>query len=127
MNTTHVQALGDLLAEKGLLTRTTSLPNSALEPVWVCGADCDSRTVRPGHIFVCKGAAFRPAYLLSALEAEAVAYLCDEEHAAELEAVAPGIPALIGFVLGVAAIVAYDRLVAKRWGVRYVVTAFAED
>jgi UDP-N-acetylmuramoyl-L-alanyl-D-glutamate--2,6-diaminopimelate ligase len=32
---------------------------------------------------------------LSALEAGAVAYLCDEGHAAELEAVAPGIPALV--------------------------------
>ena len=42
-------------------------------------------------------------------------------------AIAPGIPALIGFVLGVAVIVAYDRLVAKRRGVHYVVTAFAED
>ena len=41
--------------------------------------------------------------------------------------VRPGIPALIGFVLGVAAFVAYDRLVAKRRGVRYVVTAFAGE
>ena len=41
--------------------------------------------------------------------------------------VSPGILAFVGFALGVAAIIAYDRLIAKRRGVRYVVTAFAED
>ena len=38
----------------------------------------------------------------------------------------PGLLAGAGFALGVAAIVAYDRLIAKRRGVRYEVTAFAE-
>lgn len=41
-------------------------------------------------------------------------------------AVSPGLLACAGFALGVAGIVAYDRLVAKRRGVSYVVTAFAE-
>ncbi len=49
----------------------------------------------PGHVFVCKGAAFKPEFLKSALEAGAVAYLCAESHAAELEAIAPTVPALI--------------------------------
>ena len=39
----------------------------------------------------------------------------------------PGIPACAGFALGVAVIVAYDRFIARRRGVTYVVTAFAEQ
>ena len=46
------------------------------DPV-ITGAACDSRAVRAGDIFVCKGAAFRPAFLSSAREAGAVAYLAD--------------------------------------------------
>ena len=38
-----------------------------------------------------------------------------------------GVLAGAGFALGVAAIVAYDRLIARRRGVTYVVTAFAEN
>ena len=60
----------------------------------VTGAACDSRAVRPGDIFVCKGAAFRPAFLASAAEAGAVAYLCDAEKHAELAAAVPALPAL---------------------------------
>ena len=63
--------------------------------VTVSGTSCDSRTVRPGDLFVCKGAAFKPAFLAGALERGAVAYLCDETHAAELSSVAPGMPALV--------------------------------
>ena len=67
----------------------------ATSSVTVAGTSCDSRTTRPGDLFVCKGAAFKPAFLASALEKGAVAYLCDEAHAAELSAVAPGTPALV--------------------------------
>lgn len=63
--------------------------------VVVTGTSCDSRTTQPGDLFVCKGAAFRPAFLTGALERGAVAYLCDEARAAELAAVAPGTPALV--------------------------------
>ena len=77
MDTTTLQALGALLAEKGLLTSTTCLP---AQPLAVCGADCDSRVVEPGHVFVCKGARFDPAYLTSALEAGAVGYLGSDIH-----------------------------------------------
>ena len=42
-------------------------------------------------------------------------------------AVSPGGLACAGFALGVVGFVAYDRLVAKRRGVSYVVTAFAEN
>ena len=42
-------------------------------------------------------------------------------------AVSPGLLACAGFLLGVAGIVAYDRLVARKRGVTYVVTAYAEQ
>lgn len=61
----------------------------------VTGAACDSRCVRPGNVFFCKGRAFKPAYLGSALEAGAVAYVCDEQHAPELAEAAPETPAIV--------------------------------
>ena len=55
----------------------------------------DSREVSPGNLFVCKGAAFRPAFLADAVRRGAVAYLCeDDERAEELAAQAPGVPRL---------------------------------
>ena len=65
------------------------------DAVFVTGASCDSRSVRPGDLFVCKGAAFRPAFLESALAAGAAAYLCDAAHADELASHARGVPALV--------------------------------
>ena len=61
----------------------------------VAGTSCDSRTVAPGDLFVCKGAAFKPEFLAKALDAGAVAYLCDRAHADELATIAPQAPALI--------------------------------
>ena len=63
--------------------------------VVVTGTSCDSRTTRPGDLFVCKGAAFKPAFLAGALGSGAAAYLCDQNHATELAAVAPDSPALV--------------------------------
>ncbi|HJB55222.1 MAG TPA: UDP-N-acetylmuramyl peptide synthase, partial [Candidatus Olsenella avistercoris] len=94
MNTTTLASLAALLDEQGLLAGTHNLTAEA-GATPVTGADCDSRVARAGHVFVCKGAAFRPAYLTSALELGAVAYLCDEAHAAELAETAPAAPALI--------------------------------
>ena len=67
----------------------------AADGVAVTGTSCDSRTVRPGDLFVCKGAAFKPEFLAGALEKGAVAYLCDEAHADALAEVAPDTPALV--------------------------------
>ena len=53
----------------------------------------DSREVTPGSLFVCKGTHFSPAYLASAVEAGAVAYLCQQTLAEELQAVAPNVAA----------------------------------
>lgn len=94
MNTTLKQLAG-LLQSEGLLASTAKLPNSFEEHVYVTGADCDSRMVEPGHLFICKGAAFKPDFLISALAAGAVGYLCDESLAATLATVAPHTPALV--------------------------------
>lgn len=60
----------------------------------VAGTACDSRAVRAGDLFVCKGAAFRPAFLTSARQAGAVAYLADADKLGELASAEPGLPAL---------------------------------
>ena len=41
----------------------------------ITGLSCDSRTVSPGTLFVCKGAAFKPEYLAAAIEKGAAAYV----------------------------------------------------
>lgn len=87
-------SLVDLLRKEDLLAGTLNLTAEA-GATPVSGADCDSRVPCAGHVFICKGRAFRPAYLASALEKGAVAYLCDEERAEELAASAPGVPALV--------------------------------
>ncbi|MDO4798622.1 MAG: UDP-N-acetylmuramoyl-L-alanyl-D-glutamate--2,6-diaminopimelate ligase [Coriobacteriales bacterium] len=89
--TTSMQALAELLAQKNLLARA-DLPAT---PIAVCGADCDSRVVEPGHLFVCKGAHFNARYLQAALEAGACGYVCDESLAPQLAEAAPGVPALV--------------------------------
>ena len=86
--------LAQLLRTHGLLSEKTTLSPAASE-LPICGADCDSRVMEPGHLFVCKGASFKPAYLAGAREKGAQAYLCDEGHADELAACEPSLPALI--------------------------------
>lgn len=92
MNTT-VLNIAELLKTHGLLTAGTQLFGK--EKQVITGADCDSRVVKAHHLFICKGLAFRTAYLTSALKKGAAAYLCDESHATELAAIAPGVPALV--------------------------------
>lgn len=90
---TTLQSLVDLLRGEGLLVSVDNL--DATKPIAVSGVDCDSRVASPGHVFVCKGAAFKPAYLLSAIEKGAVAYLCDEKLAPTLAEACPDVPALV--------------------------------
>lgn len=110
MNTT-LSALMNLLRAEGLLVDETSSHahastnhDTVVPPVTnaygreacpISGADCDSRVVLPGHLFICKGSAFRSEYLRSALDAGAVAYLCDASHAAALATIAPGVPRIV--------------------------------
>lgn len=96
MNTIAASSLAELLASHGLLDHTVNLVQDvpAHDPQ-VSGADSDSRFVQPDHLFVCKGAAFKPAYLTSALQKGAVAYLCDATHVDELTSIARGVPAIV--------------------------------
>lgn len=96
MNTT-MNKLARLLQQEGLLASTTNLPTSPNEDIAVSGADCDSRVIEPGHLFVCKGAAFKPAFLDAALEAGAVGYLCDESLAPTLAVAAPNASSLVTY------------------------------
>ena len=61
----------DLLAREGLVS---SVANDQEDPVIGFATD-DSREVGPQTLFVCKGRAFKREYLVSAVEAGAVAYL----------------------------------------------------
>ena len=80
-----------LLDARGALARGIE----AARDVRVTGAACDSRFVREGDLFFCKGRAFKPAYLASAAERGAVAYACEPDAAPALAKVAPGLPAML--------------------------------
>jgi UDP-N-acetylmuramoyl-L-alanyl-D-glutamate--2,6-diaminopimelate ligase len=95
MDTTSLQALAAHLAARDLLVRTSNVPSTDEAPLTVSGTDCDSRVVAPGHLFVCKGVRFDPAYLTMALAAGACGYLCDEVLADRLDVIAPTTPALV--------------------------------
>lgn len=66
----------------------------------------DSREARPGTLFACKGAAFKREYLLSALEAGAVAYLSETDYGVEAPCL---LVSDIRRALGVAADLAYGH------------------
>lgn len=85
-------SLAQLLEQEELLVSPVA---AASENTPITGAACDSRHVSEGYLFICKGVAFKPAYLQGALESGAVAYLCAEDKAAELAEVAAGAPALV--------------------------------
>ena len=89
--TTTLLELCSMLEENGILEQGID----AVADVPVTGAACDSRCVAAGNVFFCKGRAFRPAYLASALEAGAVAYVCEPALAQELTATAPDTPAIV--------------------------------
>lgn len=93
MNTLTLMRAQDILAEQGILVRCERFDEACAHTI-LTGIACDSRAVRPGNLFVCKGAAFKADYLVSAIKAGAVAYLCDEAPAPALEA-ATEVPALI--------------------------------
>lgn len=93
MKNITLRDIAQTLAGAGVLDEPAA-PN-VVAALPVTGTACDSRAVVAGDLFVCKGAAFRPEFLAKALEAGAVAYLCDREHADGLAAIAPGVPALV--------------------------------
>ena len=68
--------LGDyyqLLLKNGLLADAAPLPADLTREVRL--VSCDSQTVVPGTLFICKGAAFKPQYLLDAAEKGAFVYV----------------------------------------------------
>ena len=95
METIDLSTLATLLEDEGVLAHTINLDDPVARSTVVTGADCDSRVVEPGHLFICKGRAFREAFLASALQAGAVAYLADTELAPMLEKAHPTRPALV--------------------------------
>ncbi|WP_304214857.1 Mur ligase family protein, partial [Parafannyhessea umbonata] len=111
MDTMTLARIAQLLSTQGLLERVSNMDDASAQ-TRVTGADCDSRFAAPNHLFVCKGAAFKPAYLASALESGCVGYLCDDAHANELAAVAPDAPQLVASDLRRAMAVAS----AAAWG-----------
>lgn len=86
-----LERLAQAIAAGGVSVRTVGDPDTAVD-----GMNVDSRAVSAGNLFVCKGAAFRPAFLSAAVAAGAAAYLCaDGEALAALEEAAPGVPHLV--------------------------------
>lgn len=76
-----------ILREKKLLCRA----ERNVKPTEIKWVTCDSRKVVPGTLFICKGAGFRPEYLLEAIECGCVAYV------SEVRRVTP--PSVRGFVV----------------------------
>jgi UDP-N-acetylmuramoyl-L-alanyl-D-glutamate--2,6-diaminopimelate ligase len=71
-------------------------PNGArFTNVPVMGCASDSRHARSGNLFICKGAAFKPSYLSSAIENGASSFLCSKDIFHDCQAAAPGIPAIV--------------------------------
>ena len=91
----------DLTALSSLLQEADQLVSQGgpeATSVTVTGCSFDSRAVSAGDIFFCKGAAFRPAFLKMALDAGAVAYVCEEPLADDLATV-EGAQAATAFVV----------------------------
>ena len=61
----------------------------------ITGIDCNSQVAAPQHIFACKGAAFKAAYLAQALAQGACCYMCEANKAHELADACPGATQLV--------------------------------
>ena len=73
------------LKREGILKSAPHDPGALDLPI--AYATDDSREARPGTLFVCKGAAFKRDYLLSALEAGAVAYVSEQDYGVDAPAI----------------------------------------
>ena len=70
----NLSQLAACLEELGMLSEKTHVASAeAYQNVKIFGAAHDSRAVLPGNVFICKGVAFKPAFLPAALEKGAVA------------------------------------------------------
>lgn len=75
--------------------RNTSAYASAQLTCPITGIDCNSQVAAPQHIFACKGAAFKAAYLAQALARGACCYMCEANKAHELAEACPGATQLV--------------------------------
>ena len=91
MNTTFCE-LARKLETENLLTNFELFNTSDLD---ISGCACDSRCVKKDNIFICKGANFKPQYLIDAVELGANCYLCDESIYSTLSAQLPNLPYII--------------------------------
>lgn len=76
----NVQFIGSTCGNNKFMATADSLIN---------GLDSNSLYSQKHHIFVCKGAAFKPEYLQDALKKGATAYMCDNTRAQMLQAHCP--------------------------------------
>ena len=87
--------LVECLVERGISVRLMGADRAAR------GMAIDSRRVELGNLFVCKGAAFQPAFLASAVERGAAGYLCQTAVPGKLEvpsalcAASEGMPGIV--------------------------------
>ncbi len=77
-----------LLIEADLPQGTVEIPEETvgIPQGAITGISFDNRQVKPGFLFVCKGAAFRREYLFSALEKGALLYMAEERYAGYVDA-----------------------------------------
>lgn len=79
MKIENIKDCAAVLEEKGLLRNTAA--DQCAEAA-VCHISCFSREVRPGTLFLCKGAAFHEKYLQEAVLRGAAGYVSEREYAA---------------------------------------------
>ena len=91
MRVASVRDVVEALAKNGLLApaeQARCAASAAALDVPLAGCSFDSRAVHPGELFFCKGARFKPDYLVRALKAGAACYLADATLAPALATVA---------------------------------------
>ena len=95
----------ELLDRRHILLRHDEVPTASADLTIRYVTD-DSRAARPGTLFVCKGRAFKRSYLLSAIEAGAVAYVSEQDYDVDIPCL---LVSDIRVALGVLADAAYDH------------------
>ncbi len=70
-----------VLKAAGLVIKSELYSDAAAQ---VTGVTYDSRAVRSGFIFICKGAAFKKEYLLSAVKLGAVCYISEADYGVDI-------------------------------------------
>ena len=96
----------DLLARDGILV---GRPDAALVERVIRWATDDSRSARPGTLFVCKGRAFKREYLEQAIVHGAIAYVSEVDYGIPADCAPAILVSDIRRALGILADAAYDH------------------